>query len=127
MTIHPIGAEVKSRSGLPNAGVRSLLGVLETRRAYSQRRLYRLFRALDILRSPRIKDIFSRRLVRGGFPHLERRVDDVDPVSEPESEFGLFNDLTADRRLAEDGYQQIMKWSRAEGLVCTYTRILVHA
>jgi hypothetical protein len=54
-------------------------------------------------------------------------VDDVDPVSEPESEFGLFNDLTADRRLAEDGYQQIMKWSRAEGLVCTYTRILVHA
>ena len=88
--------------------------------ALSQLRLYKPFRALDNLRTPNVKDVFSQHLASGGFPHLrnqENSEDDIQSEIDPESdsELGTMDNRLHEGRLRQDDYQQIMNCGRADG------------
>lgn len=83
--------------------------------ALSQLRLYKPFRTTDDLSVPNVRHVFDGFLAAGGFPHMRRvnQDNDAQSGSDSEPEFGMPDNITADIRLRQDDYQQLMSCGRA--------------
>ena len=84
--------------------------------ALAQLRLHKPFRDLDELCTPSVVAVFTRHLVHGGFPALEREDENnhgenLDEPT-PEPDIGLMDEPPLEGRLRQDDYQDLMNISR---------------
>ena len=88
--------------------------------ALLQLQLYKLFRVLDDLHMPNIKDVFTQHLANGGFPHLQNQKDPEDDIhfiidANSYSKLGTMDNCLHEGCLRQDNYQQIMTVGCAKG------------